>query len=152
MPPNYARHREMWSRLLRIEMFFDAHPALVIIWLQRRRAQCKPGRLEHLARLEHECHSVDHLVRLAGVALARFFKGGRVWTMAAHAIVQTGTARPETGSLGVVGTMNQPHEFTGHITMEPRWPKRMFGGQPAWRKDHEIQRIHTRRIALCLQH
>ena len=45
--------------------------------------------------------------------------------------------------LGVILTMNQPHEFAGDIAMEPGRTEGVFCCQPAWWEDHEVQRIDT---------
>src|SRR5450830_1078938 len=159
--PSYAGRRrgfrsKRYALLLRallwVEVLLDVHPALIIIFLQRRRSQCMTRRLDDVTCLEHESHRISDLVRLAGIAAARLLKGRAVRTVTGHAIVQTGAAGTKAFRLGVVFAMNQAHELTRDIAVEPGWTESMFGGKPARRKDHEVQRIHTRRIALRLQH
>src|SRR5207245_7574348 len=40
----------------------------------------------------------------------------------------------------------------GHVAMKPGGTERVLHGEPAWRKDHEVDRIDAGRIADRLQH
>ena len=83
-------------------MFFDVQPALVVVGLQAGRIQRGTRGPDHMARLEHEGHGRIDLVRLRRVRLAGLLEGRRVGPMPAHAVVQTGAARPEAVGLRIV--------------------------------------------------
>ena len=67
--------------------------------------------------------------------------------MAAHAVVQRRPARQKALGLGVIGAMDQTHEFTRDIAMKPGWPERVLRHQPARRKDHEVEVGRAGRVA-----
>src|SRR5450830_2118568 len=116
-------------------MFFDIHPALVILFLQCWCGQRKACRLDHLTCLQHERHGVVDLAWMTGVDLTGLLESGAVGTVSGHAIVQAGAARAKACRLGIILAMDESHELAGDVAMEPGRPESIFGRQPARRKD-----------------
>src|SRR5581483_11371561 len=94
-------------------MLGDALPALVVILLQLWCIQRLPGRMDHLARLEHESHGAGEMIGLADVSRARLLETRRIRTVSAHAVVQAGATGREAAGLGVVRALEQAREFAG---------------------------------------
>ena len=135
----------------RIERPGQRAPALRVAALQLRQAQRHGGGADDGAGLEHEGHGPVDVLRMAGIGVQRLLEGRGIGAVTAHAIVQRRPARQESFGLRVVRALDQTHEFTGAVAMKPRRPEGVGHGQPAGRKNDEIDAVHARRVAGRLQ-
>jgi len=119
-------------------MLPETLPALEVIRLQLRGFEREARRADQHGRLEHERHRVADLVRLRRVAHRCLFERVGIRPMARHAVVQARAARHEAFRLGVIFTVDQPHELVHKIAMKPRRTKCMLGHHPSRRKDCEV--------------
>ncbi|CAM2144933.1 hypothetical protein PT2222_160209 [Paraburkholderia tropica] len=138
--------------LLRIEMFLEALPALVVMRLQLRRFEREARRPDQRAGLEHERHRVADLVRLRRIGVRGFFEGLGVRAVARHAVVQARPARHEALGLRVVRAVHEAHELARDVAVIPGRTEGVLGREPARRKDHEVDRVDARRVSRRVQH
>jgi hypothetical protein len=89
------------------------------------------------ASLEHKRQCAIELYWLQ-LGLTGAIEGFGVGTVAAHAVVQTGSAGDETFGLGVVFSFDEAHELIHEVAVEPRRPEGVLGDDPAGRKDREV--------------
>src|SRR5580704_5288107 len=122
---------------LRLELFLQPLPNLEVLMIKLRSLHRKLRRLAHEASLKHERHGVPYIHRLQ-LRPARLLKSFRVRPVTSHAIMQAGAARDEAFRLGVIFTVDQPHELVHKVAMKPRRTKGMLGHHPSWRKDCEV--------------
>jgi len=71
-----------------------------------------------------------------------------IGSMGTHPIAQADTAWLEPAAfLGIVDTLDQPHEFAHHVAVEPGRPEGIFTHHPSRSKDHEVAVCRSCRIA-----
>ncbi len=89
------------------------------------------------ARLEHEGEGAFEFdgLQFGGAGSGEGFGVGAV---AAHAVVEAGSAGDEAFGLGVVFALNEAHELVHEVAVEPRWAEGVLGDDPARREDGEV--------------
>src|SRR5580658_1385877 len=136
--PGFARNDKIWTLVARaLEPVAQSLPALEVLMIEFGSLERKLRRLTHKASLEHEGQRVLHVHRLQ-FGLARLLKRFRVGTVTRHAIVQAGATWHESLRLGVIFTMDQPHELVHEVAMKPGRTKRMLRNHPSRRKNREV--------------
>lgn len=129
------------SRLRPVRL--DASPALLAISLLDllARPQSPLGDTNHEAALEHEgtAAGTDLDRRQLSVACALVAFG--IWAVAAHDVVQAGTAGNETAStaaLGIVAAADESHELAHGVAVVPGRAEGVLTDQPARWEDDEV--------------
>src|SRR5471032_3452782 len=119
------------SSLLRVEMFGQSLPALVVMRLQLRGFQGEAGWLDQRARFEHERHRVAYFHGYRCIRVRCLLEGPRVRSMSRHAVMQARSSGHEPLGFRVVHAMHEAHEFTRDVPMKPGRPERIFVCEPA---------------------
>ncbi len=89
------------------------------------------------AGFEHEGERAFEFYRLQfGGAGAG--EGLGVGTMAAHAVVQAGSAGGEAFGLGVIFALDEAHKLVHEVAVEPGRAEGVFSHDPAWGEDGEV--------------
>ena len=89
------------------------------------------------AGLEHEGQRAFELDGLE-FGCAGAVEGLGVGTVAAHAVVEAGSAGDEAFGLGVVLALDEAHELVHEVAVEPGWAEGVLGDDPARREDGEV--------------
>ena len=89
------------------------------------------------ASFEHECQCALELYRFQ-IGCAGTGEGFGVRAVAAHAVVQAGSAWDESFGFGIVLALDEAHKLIHEVAMEPRRAERVLGDNPAWGKDGEV--------------
>ena len=114
-----------------LKMRLQRLPTLSIIPLLHLLTSLEPplGQPDHVATLEHERHApLADLLRLE-IGVAGLFVRGRVGSVGGHDVVQRGAGGLETPArFGVVGAVDQAHEFGHCVAVVPWWAEGLGGG------------------------
>ena len=89
------------------------------------------------AGFEHESQRAFEFDGLE-VGLAGAVEGFSIGAVAAHAVVQAGSAGDETFGFGVILAGDETHELVHEVAMEPGWAKGVLGDDPARGEDGEV--------------
>ena len=127
-----SRQMDLW-----MEVLLQGLPAGVVLVLAGgcvHRELCGPA---DEAGFEHEGESAFEFDGLQ-VGGAGAGEGFGIRAVAAHAVVQAGTAWDEAFGLGVVFASDEAHELVHEVAVEPGWAEGVLGDDPARGEDGEV--------------
>lgn len=125
------------SESLWVEILFEGLPAGVVLVLTGGRVHGEFCWTGYEAGFEHEGQCAFEFDGLE-FGCAGTVEGFGIGAVAGHAVVEAGSAGGEAFGFGVVLTVDEAHELVHEVAVEPWWAEGVFGDDPAWWEDGEV--------------